>query len=388
MLSISRFRQVLEGLPRGQFDRTVARLNADKHSKGFGRWDQLVAMAYVQLSGASSLRTAITGYNSQYAHHYHLGTGPLKRSTLADANSRRDPALFVELAQQLMSQADRRLRQQSAELLYLLDSSSITLKGPGFDDWTANNRTRHTQGVKLHTVLHQGQQLPVEAKITAANVNDIEHGRTIALESGATYVFDKGYCDYNWWHRIDQRGAFFVTRFKRNAGLRLVEERTVPESGLVLSDQLVRFAHRQPRGGARNHYEKPLRRIVIARHDRPRNLVLATNDLDSPAEQIAERYKQRWGIELFFKWIKQHLRIKRFVGRSENAVRTQLLIALITYLLVALYRQASRFSGSLWECLVTLRSTLFQRPDTEATTYRRRRSHSQWLAQIQPDLAL
>lgn len=388
MLSISRFRQVLEGLPRSQFDRTVADLQADKYSKGFGRWDQLVAMMYVQLSGASSLRSAITGYNSQYAHHYHLGAGPLKRSTLADANSRRDTKLFVELAQQLMSQAGRRLRQQSADLLYLLDSSSITLKGAGFDAWTAHNRTRNTQGVKLHAVLHQGQQLPVQAQITAANVNDIDHGRTIALDAGATYVFDKGYCDYNWWHRIDQCGAFFVTRFKRNAGLRVVQEQAVPAGGLVLSDQRVRFAHKRPRGGAHNRYDKPLRRIVVARPDHARNLVLATNDLDSPAEQIAERYKQRWGIELFFKWIKQHLRIKRFVGRSENAVRTQLLVALITYLLVALYRQTSNFSGSLWECLVMLRSTLFQRPKADAATYRRRRRHSQWLATIQPELAL
>ena len=386
MLRISRFRQVLEGLPRGQFDRTVERLGANKYSKGFGRWDQFVAMAYLQLSGASSLRTAVTGYNSQYAHHYHLDTAPLKRSTLADANSRRDPAVFAELAQQLMHQANRQIRQQGQALLYLLDASSITLKGLGFDGWTHGQRTRNTQGLKLHTLLHHGQQVPVAVAITAANVNDIDHGRTIPLQAGATYVFDKGYCDYNWWHRIDQHGAYFVTRFKRNAGLRLVEQRTVGNDPQVRADELVRFAHSHPRGGARNHYRQPLRRIVIARPDHASDLVLATNDLNSSAEQIAERYKQRWAIELFFKWIKQHLQIKRFIGRSENAVRTQLLVALITYLLVAVYHQASRFNGSLWECLFMLRTTLFQRPQTEAQLYRRRRRHAQIWAQCQPEL--
>ena len=179
-----------------------------------------------------------------------------------------------------------------------------------------------------------------------------------------------------------------MTRFKRNAGLRVEQERAIPAdaAGIVLHDRIVRFKYKFQGGHRINHYDKPLRCITIARADKPTPLVLATNDLSSDALEIAQRYKERWNIELFFKWIKQHLKIKKFFGRTENAVRIQLLTALISYLLVALYRQTHGLKQSLWECLCLIRATLFQRPDIDASRYRKRRQHVEQMALIQPSL--
>jgi len=374
MYRISRFHQIMKALPRGTFDRVVQTHQADKHSKGFGCWDQLLAMVYAQLSGASSLRVLETGFNSQRTQHYHLGTSPIRRSTLAEANGRRNIEVFAEAAKLLMSQAHRKLRRESEELLYLLDSTPITLKGREFDSWTGGNSTRNTQGIKLHVLYAGNEEVPVQHSITAPNVNDIDEGKRLTVEPGAIYIFDKGYCDYGWWHKINEQKAQFVTRFKYNAALEVECALPVPaaDTDTILKDEIVRFANKHPRGGRKNHYRSPLRRITVARPDHDRPLMLATNDLESPASIIAQRYKDRWGIELFFKWIKQHLKIKSFLGRNENAVRIQILTALITYLLLAIYRKAQNHSGSLWLLMAEVRSTLFQRPTIEAEQYRRR----------------
>ena len=388
MFRISRLQEVMKSLPRDGFDRLVREHGSNKHSKGFGSWQQLVAMVYGQLAGAGSLRELEAGFNSQRSHHYHLGCSPVRRSTLADANAKRSTTLFAAVAQGLMVGAERSARGEVKQLLVALDSTSITLKGRGFDDWSAGPRTRHTQGLKVHVGYAVDAQVPISQSITAPNVNDIEEAVRLPLQAATTYVFDKGYYDYNWWHRIDAAQATFVTRFKRNAGLTLVRARRVPRvaHGLVLSDEMVRFTHRHPSGGRRNHYVKPLRRIVIARPDHPRPLVLATNDLNSPALQIARHYQQRWQIELLFKWIKQHLRIKRFLGRSENAVRIQILTALISYLLLTLYRRTHHLQQSLWTVLAELRASLFQRPAIEHHWYHQRKRAREQLAQLQPSL--
>lgn len=377
MYRISRFQQIMKALPRGAFDRVVQTHQADKHSKGFDCWDQLIAMVYAQMSGATSLRVMETGFNSQHTQHYHLDTSPIKRSTLADANSKRKTAVFADTAKLLMSSASRSLRRESEELLYLLDSSSISLKGPGFDTWTSGNSTRNTQGIKLHVLFASNEEIPVQHSITAPNVNDIDEGRRLTIEPSAIYVFDKGYCDYNWWHKINEQKAQFVTRFKRNAALSVERALPIPanDAAIVLKDEIVHFANKHPRGGRKNHYANPLRRVTVARPDHDQPLLLATNDLVSPASVIARRYKDRWGIELFFKWIKQHLKLKNFLGRSENAVRIQILTALITYLLLAIYRKAQNYGRSLWILLAEVRATLFQRPAVEAERYRRRRNN-------------
>lgn len=388
MFRISRLHELMKGFPRGEFDRLVCEHQGDKHNKGFDCWDQLVAMVYAQLSGVSALRELVAGFNAHGTHHYHLGTAPVRRSTLAEANARRCPEVFSGAARALMAQADRRLRSQCTELLYLLDSTSITLKGPGFDGWTLKNRTRRTQGIKLHLLYAGGERLPLAHSLTAPNVNDIDEALKLPIEAGATYVFDKGYCDYNWWARIDAQNARFVTRFKRNAALLLECERAIApeEATVVLADSVVRLANRHPRGGKRNRYTSALRRIVIDRPDKETPLVLATNDMKTPAAVIAQRYRQRWEIETYFKWIKQHLKIKRFLGRSENAVRLQIVCALIAYLLLAAYKATHAVTASLWELLAELRGTLFQRPALEAHSYRRRRERTEAFAALQPPL--
>jgi IS4 transposase len=362
----------LKLVPRGFFDRLVEHYAADKYRKRLSCWQQLVVMVYAQFSGASSLRVLESGFNAHSAHHYHLGCRELKRSTLADMNASGSAELFTKLAEALMQQARGKLRSECGELLRLLDSSSLTLKGPGFDEWTAEHRTRNTQGLKLHVLFGLSERAPLAQAISAANLNDIDYARTLPIEPHVIYVFDKGYCDYNWWWRIHQSKARFVTRFKGNAKLEVVKDRRIAKDAaeIILKDQIVRFANKNPGAGRTIPYELPLRRIEVARENKP-PLVFATNDLKSSALSIAERYRARWQIELFFKWIKQHLRIKSFLGKSENAVRIQILTALIAYLLVALYAKQHALKKSLWMLFSELRSTLFQRVDTERHRHRR-----------------
>jgi putative transposase len=382
MLSVSRFHSLVKTIPRGVFDKAVPQCAADKHSKGFRSWDQLLAMLYAQYAGITSLRELVNGFNAHASHHDHLGTRALRRSTLADANAKRQPVVFSALTCTLMQAASRSVRREVRSVLNVLDSTSITLKGGGFQGWTAPTRTRNTQGVKLHLQLIAGEALPIRAAITAANVNDISAVQDWPLASGERYVFDKGYCDYAWWQRINQAGSVFVTRFKRNAQLRVVMRR--PQgSETILSDEEVTLSNLYPGGGRRNPYTGRLRRIVVARPDHPTPLVLATNDMHSDPQQIAADYRARWQIELFFKWIKQHLKIKGFLGESETAVRTQLLTALIAYLLMAIAHQAGGAACSLWEALMTLRASLFQREKTEASHYQRSRERRRALAERQ-----
>jgi IS4 transposase len=378
----------MRALPRAAFQRVVDVHGGDKHSKGFSCWDQMLVMSYGQLAGASGLRELEVGFNKHRTQHYHLGTHEVRRSTLADANGKRDPQIFAEVARQLMWQVPRRMRREGERLMYLLDSTAITLAGRGFDAWTRATRTDHHQGLKTHVMYAVQAEAPCWTSITAANVNDIVEGVKVPLQAGAVYVFDKGYYDFGWWQRIEQARAIFVTRFKRNVRLKVLQRRELPAQadGVVVADERVVFDNPTPRGGHRNPYTKPLRRIVVARPKHETPLVLATNDLRSSALTIAQRYQDRWQIELFFKWIKQHLKIKRFVGRSENAVRIQILTALITYLLVALYRAAHRPEASLWEVLRELRVALFQRTETEIELFRRRCEHRAQLATLQPAL--
>ena len=378
----------MKGLPRGTFQQVVKKHNADKYCKRLRHWDHLIAMLYAQLSGTTGLRPLQTAFNSHEAHLYHLGTMPLKKSTLADANENRSDTVFAEIANWLMGQVSRQVRQDTKELMFLLDSTSVTLKGREFDRWTSDNRTRNTQGIKLHVLLESAAKTPSWTNFSAANVNDVELAGEIPLQDGALYVFDKGYCDYNWWYSIGAAGARFVTRFKYNAGLNVVEKRDIPPEaqGIVLGDELVKFKSKYPGGKRNTHFDKPLRRVTVVRPDKPTPIVLATNDLTSCAADIAQPYKERWAIELFFKWIKQHLKIKSFLGRTENAVRIQILTALISYLLVALHKQRHNLKQSLWECLCLIRVAMFQHFDTEESMYRKRRRDAQYAAGMQKGL--
>lgn len=390
MYRTSRFGELLNTLPRAEFNRLVNAHESDKYCKGFDSWHHLTAMIYAQLSGVKSLRELETGFNAQVHHHYHLGAAPMKRSTLSDANSQRDCSVFAELCEVLLSKAHRSIRKQVKKQLYILDASPIPLRGLGHE-WAQGRGTYRVKGLSVHMVIAGDEQTPVQMKITDPKVTDLTAGRElIEPEAGATYVFDKAYYDHNWWHKLDTAGAFFVTRLKKNAAVKVVKHRKIKKSdqGLILEDSVIEFTHERSRGSSPKnpYYGKTLRRIVVNRPDKKKPIVLVTNDRKRQAKQIANFYKQRWEIELFFKWLKQNLRIKRFLGRSENATKIQIYCAIISYLLICNYRQAQRMDLSLHLVLTLFKTDMFSRPDAEKTAYQKRKEDRHKFEQLQGKL--
>lgn len=338
--SDTRFAQLLEGLDRQQIAQSVARHGADAYDKRFSSWDHLLALIFAQLSPATSLRGLEVAWNAHAAAHPHLGTGPLHRSTLSDANQRRPLAVFTETFARLAGQLDRSLRRDGRSLLCLIDASPIPLGA--LHDWACSNG--RIRGMKLHLAYTPETHQPRLLALTPATRNDAEIGRRIPLEPGTTYVFDKGYCHYGWWGAIAEAGAMFVTRPKTNMRLRVRARRPLPpqpkregDGFTLLADHEVVLASK---GDSR--LGMGLRRIQLRRHEGGARLTLLTNDLTRPATQIAALYKARWQIELLFRWLKQHLAIRRFLGHSEDAVRLQLVAAMITF---ALLRLALRRHG-------------------------------------------
>jgi putative transposase len=334
---------------------------------GVGRGDNawtcerhLKSLLFAQWAGLTSLREIVAGLGAQSRSFYHLNLRTPCRSTMAEANAARPAAVFRDIAAALVPIAAGALRRESAALIRLLDATPIPLKGNGFPWAEANARTR---GLKLHLLYDPRQRRPVWFALSSAKVDDVVAGRVIPLEPGATYVFDKGYTDYRWWAEIIAAGAVFITRRKRNAHCRPLAERAALGDGIV-ADRLIAIGHRQPRGGAPLNplYQVSLREVVVARPDHDAPLYLLTNDRGRPASEIARLYKERWEIELLFKWLKQNLKIRRFLGRSENAVRIQIYVALIAFMLLRiLHHTAARaFKASPALLLAQLRVSLFR----------------------------
>jgi hypothetical protein len=315
------FGQLLKALPRGWFERQAVAYRQGRAKRRLSEWGHLVAMVLAQLGGSRSLRDL-----ERYLGHHpgvinHLGIGCVKRSTLADANADRPAALFEAVAAKLA--ADQPRRGLGKEALRLIDATRI-FAGQTVAAWAGG-------GVKLHLALEAKTALPTWFAVTSERVNDITPAKAMPVETGATYVFDKGYYDFSFWARIDAAGSRFVTRLKNNSPVAILKERSVP-TGQLLFDRLVSLSERLS-STRRNPYQKPIR-LVGVRIDTGRQLVLVTNDLTAPAAEIAELYKARWQIELFFKWIKQNLKLARFLGTSRNAVTIQIMAALIAYLLM------------------------------------------------------
>jgi putative transposase len=332
----STFGHLLKPIDRRQFQRTVDRFEGDAYDKSFKTWDHFVALIYAQLSHAGSLRGLEAGFNANSHLHYHLGVGKLVRSTLSDANARRPVEIFAEIFAKLVATADRWMRREGSAMVRLIDASPIPLNA--LCNWSKwNGRFR---GMKLHVVYDPTTQVPHCVDITPANVNDVEVGCQVRLEAGMTYVYDKGYCRFAWWRKINDCGAFFVTRPKTNMRLRATQLRPVHnrvgDGFTIVDDAEVVLVSK---GDSR--LPIPLRRIRVKR-DKGGTITLLTNDLRRSAVEIAALYKSRWQIELLFRWIKQHLDIRKFLGNSDNAIRLQLLAAMIAYLLL---RIAARVNG-------------------------------------------
>ncbi len=364
----SAFAQLLEPLDRRVVSRAVRAHDGDRGvGTGEKAWTcerHLKALLFAQFAGLDSLRQIETGLGAQSASFYHLNLRAPCRSTLSDANRARPWQVFRDIAAALVPVAAGRLREEADALIRLLDSTPIPLKGAAFEWAEANARTR---GLKLHVVYDPRQRRPNWFEVSSAKIDDVVAGRGVPLEAGATYVFDKGYTDYRWWAEIIEAKAFFITRRKKNAHRREVAERPVPsadQAAGVLADRTLKIGHRRPHAGSPKNplFDTTLREIVVARPDKQEPLALLTNDLDRPAAEIARLYKERWEIELLFKWIKQNLDLESFLGRSENAVRLQIYVALIAFMLLRiLHHTAARaFTAGTALLLTQLKIALFQ----------------------------
>lgn len=324
------FGNLLKPIDRRQFRGIVQRHDGDAYDKSFKSWDHLVALIFAQLSHTDTLRGLELAFNANAQHHYHLNVGKLARTTLSDANKRRPVGVFANTFTMLSPLADRTMRREGAQMIRLIDASPVPLgKLCGWAEW--NGRIR---GMKMHVTYDPDADRPHGVEVTPATVNDVEIGQKVTIEAGVTYVFDKGYCHYGWWQKINDNGAFFLTRIKVNCRLRSTRRRPLrkrkADGFRILDDREVKLVSRSH---SRPHLTTPLRRIRV-RRDNGGVMTLITNDLTKSAIEIAALYKRRWQIELLFRWIKQHLRISKFLGTNENAIRLQILAAMIAYLLL------------------------------------------------------
>jgi putative transposase len=339
------FGQIVKLLDRGMFRRVVKSHGSDKYSKGFRTWDHLMACLFSQLSGSKSLRDLEVSFNANRAMHYHAGSREIKRSTLCDANQTRDSHVFGAIARELLSTENKELQAVLHTLenakLSVLDSTAIRIMGRG-SEWTEETKTRQYQGLKLHVQFSPEEERFEHFNVTASNVNDVTAALDFPLVSGHIYTYDKGYCDYNWWNKIQEADSYFITRVKNNAAYEVLEDRAIPvaDQSYVLSDQTITLKNKHPRGGKRNELAgKSLRLVRVKNPEDGREYTLISNLLIERASYIGRYYKQRWSIELLFKWLKQNLKLTRFLGQNENAIRIQIYTAIIAYILLHRFKK-------------------------------------------------
>ena len=352
------FAQLMDQLPWKTFGRIVERYGGDHRVRQFSCASQFRCMAFAQLAYRESLRDIETCLRAQSAKLYHVGIrGTVARSTLADANETRNWRIYAEFAQHLIGIARRLYSNEPfgvdlRETVYALDSTTIELCLTLFP-WAPFQA--HNAGIKLHTLIDLRGNIPSFIHISDGRCHDAKVLDQLLPEPGAFYVLDRGYIDFARFHRLHLAGAFFVTRAKSNLQFRRHDSTPVERSSGVLCDQAITLIVPDSRRG----YPQALRRIRFKTSD-GKTLVFLTNNFGLPAATIAELYRCRWQVELFFKWIKQHLRIKSFFGTSENAVKTQVWIAVSVYVLVAIIRKRLRLPASLYETLQILSLTLFE----------------------------
>ena len=351
------FSQILQFIPRLAFEAKVREHKAERHARGFSSWTQLIAMLFGQLGHAQSLREITGGLAACEGKLRHLGVNePPKRSTLSYANEHRPwelyRSVFYDLLEHCRGEAAGHKRKfRFKHKLLSIDSTTIALSLSMFD-WAHYKRSKGA--VKLHLVLDHDGYLPQYAVISDGKQADIHAAKKMSFAPGTMLVFDRGYADYDWWLRLEQQKVFFVTRLKDKADYAVMEKREVPEKGNVLKDEVIVLMKLAAEG-----QECFLRRIEVWVEEKQETMVFVTNHLKLAASTIAAIYKDRWKIELFFKALKQSLKVKTFVGTSENAVQTQIWTALIAMLLVKYLQLRSTFGWSLSNLVALLRQQLF-----------------------------
>jgi hypothetical protein len=354
------FSQLIQHLPEKEFQKCVARHEGDSHFRGFSCWDQLLAMAFAQLTYRESLRDIESCLRALQSKLYHMGfRGKVSRSTLADANESHDWRIFAEFAQVLIGIA-RPLHVHDPigvdldQSLYALDSTTIDLCLSLFP-W-AKLRQRKA-AVKMHTLLDLHGNIPTFIRVTSGDVHDVNILDEVMPEAGSFYVMDRAYIDFQRLFVFTLSSAFFVVRTKSNVLIQRRYSHAVDKSTGVRSDQTVILTSFE----SASAYPDALRRVSYIDKETQKRLKFRTNNFVLPAFTIAQIYKCRWQVELFFKWIKQHLRIKAFYGTSENAVKTQIWIAVSIYVLVAIVRKRLGLAASLYQTLQILSVTLFEK---------------------------
>jgi hypothetical protein len=353
------FAQLMEFAPWHTFRRLVAKYRGDFNVRSFSCLDQFLCLAFAQLTYRESLRDIEACLRAQDSKLYHLGIrGNVSRSVLADANEGRDWRIHFEFAQSLICIARRLYAAEPLavdlnDTVYALDSTTIDLCLSLFP-WAPFRETK--AAIKLHTLLDLRGAIPAFIHISDGRYHDVNALDLLVPEPGAYYVMDRGYLDYARLHTLHRAGSFFVTRARSNFKFKRVSSQPVDRKTGLVCDQIVRLVWFYSKKG----YPDRLRRIGL-RDDEGRYLVLLTNQLELPTRTICDLYRQRWQVELFFKWIKQHLRIKRFFGNSENAVKTQIWTAVATYVLVAIVRKRLNVNLSMHGMLQILSVTPFEK---------------------------
>jgi hypothetical protein len=359
------FSQLMDCLPWSTFTRIVARYRGDHSVQTFPCTEQYRAMAFAQLTYRESLRDIEACLSAQSAKLWHMGFGrPVRRSTLADANEVRDWRIYAEFAQRLIAQARRlsigeSLLEDLDNTVYALDSTTIDLCLSLFP-WAHFRSTK--AAVKMHTLLDLRGNIPSFIDISDGKLHDVHALDRLVPEAGAIYVMDRGYVDFARLYGLHQAGAFFVIRAKSNLDAHRVYSAATDRTTGVIADQTIALDGRY----TSKDYPVHLRRVRFRDPETEKTLVFLTNQMTLPALTICDLYKSRWQVELFFKWIKQHLRIKKFYGTSENAVKTQIWIAVSIYVLMAIVRKRLKLDVSLYTLMQVFSVTVFEKVSIES----------------------
>lgn len=352
------FSQIIEFLPQRVFDRLVSVYSGNKSVKHFSCWNQLLCMIFGQLSSRDSLRDLVIVIEAHKSKSYHLGFGKnVSRSNLSKANESRNYKIFEDFANHLISVAQSKNSNDAFEIkgnIYAFDSSTIDLCLSVF--WWAHFR-KTKAGIKLHTLLDVNTQIPVFIHITEANIHDVNAMDVINYERFAYYIFDRAYVDFERLYRITTATAYFVVRAKSNIKFKRMYSRKVDKSTGLIFDQIGKIDGFY----TSKYYPEKIRLVKFYDKEKCRTFLFLTNNFDLTAEEIALLYKQRWQVELFFKWIKQHLKIKSFWGTTENAIRIQVNIAIITYCLVSIVAKDLKIDRSIYEILQILSASLLDK---------------------------
>ena len=354
------FAQLTDFLPRRVFDRLVDKYEGNKHVRSFTCWNQMLCMVFGQLTARDSMRDLMLSLEAHQQKYYHLGFGStISRRNFGTANERRNYKIFEEFAYVLIEEARRSCYRDDFEIevdgnVYALDSTTIDLCLSIF--WWAEFR-KHKGGIKLHTLYDVKTSIPSFLYITNASVHDVKIMDIIPYEKGSFYVADKGYIDFLRLYKIHTNGSFFVTRAKENLQFKRMYSKAVDKTTGVQSDQVGKLIVYK----SKKEYPEKLRRIKFYDSEHDKDLVFLTNNMDLKASEIAFLYKKRWAVELFFKWMKQHLKIKSFWGTTLNAVKIQMYCAVIAYCLVALVGNKLKVDRSIYEILQILSISLLDK---------------------------